>query len=844
MTTACTVVASPQLQEVATRWAAGGLLADSYWIDEEEVQAGLPLAKWQQLSAVHLPTGRKGHWQSELAQIDQLGELVLAWVRQDDEDHVNGMRSAAEFLREAINPKISLKLLDIVVPTELRRYQLPMRPPGWRQLLVAPEDRMDLNAPDAGWSTNRDAVTMHCVAASIGRLGGCHEPLPNPQGFGLEVVTCVSRHVLGGRRARHHAERYLDYELPRATARDVAPTQHEFFKDPWEEVDRATNWLLTSCEGAFDHAAPTPVVPPQVPPRTIAGVEMPFGSSGPAWRRALREFVTGDDTDERAHLDQSGEARYRHPRALEAALLPDLSDELTRAAADPGSIPPAGVWREFVDLATSLSDGGNPPSQYRPVIVHGRRAVVPPELVGPSPWAVEHVWSEEQERELPELEHSPARDVVAHAASTVARELEPASLAVTSEVRGQSVEHLAQYLNARSNEIQGDQISGLEPFRSGTENEPLPFVERMQAKILSEQIQARLDAQRLHDLALSAWPEPNWLQKRVRAGAGFLATVASIISLVWLWWGPKINQWLSQRGSEPLDDWAVYAVTGVLLAVSLVGGYALTLKVIMERDTYWRWRLRARLGLAAEAKRSYSDNSRLVNATRIMSLWCSVLGGILPRRDENVDPSDELPELPLPLGSRIGEPALHAPYARIVAASAAAEPGFRKKILEQVSELILGWYRDTTQSDALGALIADTGYTEGALDRVSRDLLNGSWEKWRDEAVAAITDRVKLKLGSPATPVSGFTVSTVGQVDAQTKGEASFVPGYGHVPQQPTRCVVTTHRWSSGAQQVRPTNEVIFTTGVVVVRLEQEMSQLARPRGREEEHEQVLADEQ
>lgn len=200
--------------------------------------------------------------------------------------------------------------------------------------------------------------------------------------------------------------------------------------------------------------------------------------------------------------------------------------------------------------------------------------------------------------------------------------------------------------------------------------------------------------------------------------------------------------------------------------------------------------------------------------------------------------------MPLPLGSRIGKPALHAPYARIVAASAAAEPGFRKKILEQVSELILGWYRDTTQSDALGALIADTGYTEGALDRVSRDLLNGSWEKWRDEAVAAITERVKLKLGSPATPVSGFTVSTVGQVDAQTKGEASFVPGYGHVPQQPSRCIVTTHRWSSGAQQVRPTNEVIFTTGVVVVRLEPETSHLAHPRRREEEHEQVLADEQ
>lgn len=850
MRTACVVVADPKLQAVARQWATAGLLADSYWIDQTKVPDGLSLTQFQQLVAMKLPGRMDVQWQRKLAGINHLNELVFAWVRRDDENHSIAMHSAAEFLRQAINPEIQLKLFDIVVPTELQQFKLPDSPPGWRQMLVSPEDRMDLDAPDAGWSANEDAVIMHCVAAVIGRLGGCHQSLPEPPAHGLEIVTCVSRHVFGGKRARRQAERYVDHELPRSTAREVAPTQHELFRDQWEEIDRAANWLLARSGGAFEHAPSTPVNPPEVPAHVIAGMEMPFGVNGPAWRRALGEFISGEDPDEQAHTVNDPTAPYKHPRFLEPSLVSWLQDELVRDSKDPGAIPDPGAWRDFVDLATSLSDGGDPPNGYAPVNVHGRRAVVLPEYVGPSSADFGDAWTDEQRQALPELEYQPVKVVGVQAVAAASQALGHVSPAVATDARGRAIGGLARSLNVRSPEIVDEQLKTLAPFRADAESTPLPFVERMQAKILGEQIHARLDAQRLHELAVDQWPEPRWQSKRVRAGSGLLAALASTISIVWLLWGPQINQWLSQRGWGPWADWRVYAVSGLLLAISLIGGYVLTLRIIMERDTYWRWRLNARLGLAAEAKRCYGDNSRLGNATRIMGLWYWILAGVLPKRDAEDDLLDELPQMPLPVGLACGLPELHAPYARIVTAGAAAQPGFRKKILERVATRILDLYGDIQQVGALGALTGDTGYTEGALHRVSRDLPNGAWQEWRHHAVTAIAEHVKLRLGAPTTPVSGFNVPTIAEVDAETQGKGKFTPGFGYVPKGSMDYSVTTHRWSSNPEPesaaVQLTDELIFTSGAVVVRFESDAARHQAPQahGESDISEDVLVEEQ
>ena len=834
MTSVSVIVADAALRATAEKWARSGLLGDSLWLERGLLQSGMSRKDWQRVGALHLSGSPSLDvpLQRYLADLDDLERVTVAWVRPDagSAEDFTGMASLAEFLRGLINEAISTWSLDVLVPTSLDEIQTPNAPPGWHQVVVAPEDHKDLGAADAGWVDREQAVTLHALAALVGRLGGEHAPPPPPSTPGVSIVSCVSRHVLGAEQARSRAAVYLDRDLPASDATDVAPLRHVLLHDQWDEVDRAVEFLDSVADDSLRHLPHPPVDPRKASP--WSGLEEPEAFRTRPWRRALSEFISGTDPYEELAAqpdpqedDDKPLPPPLHPQVWERRALPVFRRELRRAAESSGSIPPPIVWRTLVDLCTSMVDGGQLPHEYPPVIVHTRRGVIEPTYAGPDPGLVSDLWSEEHEQLVPELEFGPPVPITATSIARVVQATQGTPPPIINRHEPRPIRILAKLVNDSHESGRAEQLTTLS---SVTAAEPiqgkLTFFDRHFLGVLTSAIHGRLDAQLWQDLTLQDWPQPQWITGRVRAGAGMLAGLAMTGAVLWGLFHDDINSFLANWSQGPWSDQGVYGAMGALFALSLIIGYLITLKVIHERDEYWRWRMGARLQLASGALASFDDANRLRNALRISDLWRRVLLGILPLRegqqeDLGVTVSDELP-----VGLSWTHPNLHQPYEQIVVLGAGAKPGFRGLIVRQVTQYILSRYGDSdTHEDPMASLSNDTGYNEGPLHRAARDIFQG-WDGWRHKEVSRIAAQVKEAIAVEQTPVvvdDGSDV-TLAAFLAETTQEPDFQPGYGWGLPAAGGDRQSTHRWSThppaGHHKALAADAIYATSGALVIR--------------------------
>lgn len=811
MTSAAVLVADRGLIALAGAWASAGLLGETIWLERGGCAAGLDRAEWQRTGALVVPAATPGAprraavvedrtpFQRHLAAIDGLSEISVAWVRRADCDDRPGMESLQSFLRGVINPSITVRLVDAVIPTSLQQLAVPAAPSGWRQVLVAPEDHRDLNALDAGWVGAEDPITLHVAAALVGRLGGRHAVPAPPPTPGLEFAAVVSRHVVGAQRAWRRAEHYLDHALPQFSALDVSAARHELLDDEWREVDRAAAWLSDEADGAFEHRPEPPADPDSTPFPPSAGP--PRSSSTPPWRRALVEFVQGRDPyEDAAEAPADPAAAPLHPRAWEEAARPRFEEELSAAALNGGVLPPPRIWRSLVSFVTSLTDGGELPTGYAPAMVQERHGVVTPAVVWPSGGAPAQPWTDDQVRTVPELAYAPPATLAA-AALTEARAALQGSDAPLRPVKGGAIGTLSDQLSSADQQQREAQVSALEALRLPEPGQgPLPLFDRVYAHVLASTVWARSDARRWHDRAVAAWPEPSWLTARVRAGAG-VATVVALVGLgLWAVFRDSFNQWLASQGVTPPADPVVIAVLGLIVVASLVIGYLITLRVIKERDTYWRWRMGARLALRVRALAAYRDQARLENALRIATHWRRILLAVLPQGDARPDTQEPPPEGPLPEGLGWAFPWLHRPYEEVVVRGAGAQPGFRTAILSDVARSVFAGFLDRPVLEPLVELSDDSGFTDGSLDRLARDLEDGAWDRWRDDEVGRIARRVRAAIAAAGTPVAsveGGPTMTLASFVGEADEQAAFTPGFLLAPDAAAGETTTVHRWSS-----------------------------------------------
>lgn len=838
MTSAVIVVADEALCLLAQGWASVGFLAESLWLDRSVVRQGLSRSEWQVVEA-QLLDHRPSHpvsLQHFLADEDHLDEVTVAWVRGSEDDDRGGMDSLAAFIRRLINTSITPAWRDVIVPTSLDALTTPAPVNPWVQVVVAPEDHADLDSADAGWVGREDATTLHVVAALVGRLGGPHAAPGPPRSPGRQIATCVSRIVVGAEQAQARAAHYLDESLPTFTACDVRPRFHEYLADQGAEVERAVAHVMSVAEGCLDYLAKPPLQPSAITAFPETRPEPPTPPH--PWRRTVREFLTGRDPYEDAWARTDQDGNPLHPRGWEQRMVPEAQALLGAAANDPGTIPPPAVWASLIRLTTSLADGGQPPDGYEPVVTHGRRGVVSLARVMPGAFPDDAAWTAEQRTTMPELAHRLPPALVAASTDAVLVELAARTRPIGADGCGRAVSALAAHLNDTDDTQQAQQAEQLRSLRSeGSPNtsgqEPTPFFDRVLQLILTNSIRARLVSQRLHALAVAEWPQPRWTTGRVRAFTGALSAIALLGLGLWAAFYDDFDEWMASQGNDAPPAALVGAALLALLVLSLIGGYLTTLRVIRERDSYWRWRMRARIGLTDRAVAAYGEHARLENALRIVSLWRTIVAGILPNAQSPAEhPQPHVPPgLPYALGWV--RPRLHQPYQQLVEHGAGAEPGFRQTILEAVADHVLSQYHDVEVTGPFLALCEDTGYREGDLDRVARDLA-GSWEAWRAKEVERIAGKVRAAIAVADTPVAREGSADRTELAAylsEIDGQVTFTPGLAVAEKDHSGDTITFHRWNTVGAGQPPGERAYASAGVLVMRIQGRWTMTNHPSG-------------
>lgn len=111
-------------------------------------------------------------------------------------------------------------------------------------------------------------------------------------------------------------------------------------------------------------------------------------------------------------------------------------------------------------------------------------------------------------------------------------------------------------------------------------------------------------------------------------------------------------------------------------------------------------------------------------------------------------------ELVVPRALQHGPVEVHAPYRDLVLSQAGVEPGWRGAAVGELAGLALAKYADVAYDDVLSAVFEDSGYGEGPLHRLQRDLA-GAWVEFRALWIERAVLEAKNGLVGPTSKIGG-----------------------------------------------------------------------------------------
>lgn len=719
---AVVLVGSVELGSLAASWAQEGLLGPVLWLNADAVPKVDGAVSWEEVTATALsPTPYDVRFQRELATGDPVGALTIAWMRTADEVAGEGMGALGAFARRVIHQGTGVRLFDVVQPTESSQVPNVAVVNGWEQVIVAPEDRPEVNGLDAGWVSRRSEVTLHVASAVVGRLGGAASPLP--PATGPYIVSVWSRHVTGADHLKAEVARFFDHRLPTVSAADVEPHNYATFREEREHGDEVLTWMRTLGDDALRYQ--------RAGQEVVDVSEAALPGEGRVGRSDIRA------------ADSAGSRPPGSPQMVEEQAIKRIDETLRTESRSAGALLPAGVWRSVVLTLAATIDGGPLPVGSPGSWAHGHRLVVDPRIMWPDAELPEHEYSEEATRILPELDHCPPERIAASAVRSVVAELRdedgtvpgvpfPAS-GVSPSRRNRKLVESSAAADLHLQVAQRDELGGLGLDEPG---EPLSVTDRLLRDVLADAIRARLDAERWHQAAVASWPATtasNWGQWLLAA----LAAVLAVIGALWLLDPQSMNSIVGAVGVGP---WPAEppAVVSFVGAVGAGLGAVLSARRRSDDRVDWRFRRMLRELLAAHALGAFAGARRLDNALGVLSLWRQILLGVFPQTDRSFEVESPT-YLSVPEALQRGPLDMYLHFHELQLGRKSAPPGWRGRAIRELAELALAKYDDVPgQADTgLQPLWADPGYREGPLHRVARDL---PWEqlrvRWIDDATA------------------------------------------------------------------------------------------------------------
>lgn len=735
MSSAAILIGPPALGELARRWVTAGLMGPLVWIDGATANVPMDAVGWQGVEGTmcDVDGAYAVRIQETLASAGALRGIAVAWVRDDTEDVSAGMGSVSAFAQRIIHQNTAPRLFDIVAPTRADGVDASVHAQGWEQVVAVPEDRPEVESPDAGWVDKRVAVLLHVAAAALGRLGGFSAPFPAGDNSAPRMVSVWSRHGLGAETLRREAVELLDRRLPGFCAPDVKPQQYAIFAEQWDHAKTMLDWLQHRRNGQLSYARPAP--------KPI--LDSDAGTAVPA--TPVTEGRRGVAADE-----APGGASERERRWCE-----DAHEKLKAIRTSDGDLPPGGLWRDVVQLLTASVDGGELPEEFRPKLAHGHVLVVQADVAGPDRELTLGNYPA-HEKDVPELAHRPPEPLAGKALVDAADELWadpgggvmfPVSTVGLSGRQRALVDDLVE----KDRVTQKAQRGPLLAVGLGTDPAERSVADALWTSILTDAIRSRLDAERWHEAAVSDWPmAPRRVASASLAG-WVLAGLMALLGAGWLIDGDTMNSVVARIGIGPWDPIVAGAVSLAAAAGIAVAAYLLRPRGV--DDEYWRWRMTLRVQLRHRAEDAYRSTRRLDNALRIYGYWWLVLRDLFPVRGAEAGSGAET-ELVVPRALQHGPVEVHAPYRDLVLSQAGVEPGWRGAAVGELAGLALAKYADVAYDDVLSAVFEDSGYGEGPLHRLQRDLA-GAWVEFRALWIERAVLEAKNGLVGPTSKIGG-----------------------------------------------------------------------------------------
>lgn len=811
------VIAPESLRPLAAGWSEYGLTGEVAWLDSEGIGVGLTLSQWQTAQAWVLRPGYpplKRRLMEYLSALEGVRSTLVVWLRSPA-DIAAGLASVEDFIQFALPSNLQRVRMDLINPDELGEAKLPPAVQGWRQYVIATQDNPEPGSPDAGWEPTRAAVAIHSLFALAGALGGdsvvSGDTAERPQ-----FVLAFSRHLSGGREARATALRYLDEELPTSDASDVARQRFIQPLQPELEVDRALEWLRGVGNGALRYTPPLPIDPRR---GLTPAVEVRYEG----WLLAFQQLL-----------------RTALPRGLDAQLgalarqREDIATRLLNAQSEEGERPSREVWQSVFRLITCIVDGGAEPVGFRRQMRTQRELVLPAGTVDPEPSFEPASYSNEATLALPQLQSLPpwpiAQDALHGAASTLAESSPP----LADQSNPGSIGQLVRIINSQDSDIRTQQANGLAGLQliEGDQDPPVTpkperLVDRLYRDVLQDCIRAQKDSVRWHELALSDW-RMSLKPGRLTAWLLILAGVAVGGAGSWAWsqFGHDWNVQLAMSGYEPIPVAIGYAVPITLALLLMATGLAGLAARIRRLFLDARHQLELRELLAERAEFAYREHARLDHAARIMGHWWTIFRRLYRTLDS--EPVPQPPSPPeVPASMQLGAPTVHANYApTMVAKAAATSPGWRARLVFELAKLSLSKYHDVAYGEPDPELFDDSGMPEGALDRVARDLGEGSvWPEWHEREVGLIAGRLRDLMLHSEMAVDRPAGQTVAEFLGEALQAAEVLPGIHQWPVgQPepkieARFATTENAQHFPGEQPRQRIKEAWTTGAVAVQL-------------------------
>lgn len=796
MTRQRTVVAVPAaMVDQGLTWSTAGIIGEVAWLDQSRFAAATTDAARQGVTAqvgVFGEAPRLTSLTHYFAEVSDLAEVRVVWVRPTSADDEAVMERLADFIADTVREQTTRYFLDVVSPVDLNDTSIPTIPQGWRQVVVSPEDLPSPDSADAGWSTTVPAVHLHTALAVAGQMGGLGAIDWIGDGSSVTAVHAFSRLVTGGATAVAESESYLDTVLPTAHAADVHPTAFAVFDDPAEAVATAYEWILAAGEGALVFTEPPPSAFAPLPRVSLWAHLRNFWSCLvllvwkfrlPTLRDIDPSLVEFADQGYAVDPPPVGDAPDTMDWAvLDAGLRRQLKAALQRESRDDGELPPTVVWQALTELSTSLVDGGALPEGYPAAEYLKHRLVLGPEWIGPAPESEPSVGEAADPVAAEAAAGAAAPGATPHPLSDSVRELkgEPSALVLDNALarvrvllKGASAplvepesrvmrtaNRLAREVNSRDQKAREEQREALPT--GGASGPPVTLLDRLRATVLGSFLVARLHAERWRDAALAEVPDPRGslkaLVRRARVAAGLVVTIASLLVSLRRWKGDEVDQWTLDHWGWAVGNpryYTLLAVGVVIALIVIVWRFARAFYAAMERV---RRTLEVRSLLAARATAAYRQHRTLESADRILRRWCDLLGALYPTGSP---PPERLrPVLPaLPRSVRVADPSVDPVVVREQwVAPVAAPVGWRGRAVVDVAETALAGRPALRGSDLMRALWADQGLPGEPLARAASAVTTGlPWTAWRATEVARVAESVRSEFGRAehVVPVDG-----------------------------------------------------------------------------------------